>query len=90
MALQCLNVVIKQHSHIGVVNEQHSHDGVPLLQVGKNSVWSAIEIVSSVDLVGWYANWSGSRVSGTMVLSHDQPFKAFHGYKCECNGSGVI
>ena len=31
-------------------------------------MWSAIEIVSSVDLLGQYANWSGSSVSGIMVL----------------------
>ena len=29
---------------------------------------NAIEIASSVDLLGRYANWSGSRVSGMMVL----------------------
>ena len=31
-------------------------------------MWSAIEIASSVDLLGCYANWSGSRVSGIMLL----------------------
>uniref|UniRef100_A0A8C7GG61 Semaphorin-4A n=1 Tax=Oncorhynchus kisutch TaxID=8019 RepID=A0A8C7GG61_ONCKI len=32
------------------------------------AVWSTIEIASSVDLFGRYANWSGSRFSGIMVL----------------------
>ena len=34
----------------------------------ERAVWSAIEIASSVDLLGRCANWSGSRVSGIMVL----------------------
>ena len=56
-------------------------------------MWSAIEIASSVDLFGRYANWSGSRVSGNMVLidvSPYQPFNALHGYGRECYGSVVI
>jgi hypothetical protein len=32
------------------------------------AVWSAIKIASYVDLLGQYGNWSGSRVSGVMVL----------------------
>ena len=39
-----------------------------LLSRCEMAVWSAIEIASSVDLFGCYANWSGSRVSGIMVL----------------------
>ena len=34
----------------------------------ERAVWSAIEIASSVDLLGQYANCCGSRVSGIMVL----------------------
>ena len=30
-------------------------------------MWSAIEIAPSVDLLGRYANWSESKVSGIMV-----------------------
>ena len=37
--------------------------------MGERAVWSAIEIASSVDLLDRYANWSGSRVSGIMVLT---------------------
>ena len=55
----------------------------------KRAVWSAIEIASSVDLLGWYVNWSGFRVSG-MRVSHDQPFKALHGCQRECYGAVVI
>ena len=51
-----------------VVNEQHSHISVPFVQVVKGQCWSAIEITSSVDLLGRYANWSGSMVSGIMVF----------------------
>jgi hypothetical protein len=58
-------------------------------------VWSAIEIASSVDLFGRDANWSGSRVSGIMVIngvdvSHYQPFKALDGHGRESYGSVVI
>ena len=34
----------------------------------ERAVLSAIEIASSVDQLGQYANWIGSRVSGIMVL----------------------
>jgi hypothetical protein len=34
----------------------------------ERAVLSAIKIASSVDLLGWYANWNGSRVYGIMVL----------------------
>ena len=34
----------------------------------ERAVWCAIEIASSGDLLWWYANYSGSRVSGMMVL----------------------
>ena len=34
----------------------------------ERAVWSAIEIASSVDQLGWYTNWIGFRVSGIMVL----------------------
>ena len=39
-----------------------------LLSIWERAVWSAIEIASSVDVLGQYANWSGSRVSEMMVL----------------------
>jgi hypothetical protein len=39
-----------------------------LLSMWERAVWSAIEIVSSVDLLGRYGNWSGSTVSEIMVL----------------------
>ena len=40
-----------------------------LTQVFLLSRWvRAIEIASSMDLLGWYAHWSGSRVSGMMEL----------------------
>ena len=39
-----------------------------LLSRWERAVWSAIEIASSVDLFGRYANWGGSRVYGIMVL----------------------
>ena len=34
----------------------------------EKAVWSAIEIASDVGLLGSYANWSGSRDSGIIVL----------------------
>ena len=55
----------------------------------ERAVWSAIQI-ASVYLLGPYANWSGFRVSGMMVLSHDKPLKAFHGYRCKCYSAIVI
>ena len=39
-----------------------------LLSRWERAVWSAIGIASSVDLLGWHVNWSGSRVSGIIVL----------------------
>ena len=39
-----------------------------LLSRWERPVWSAIEMASSVELLGRDANWSGSRVSGIMVL----------------------
>ena len=39
-----------------------------LLSRWERAVWSAIEIASSVDLLGQYANWSGSRVSGRVEV----------------------
>ena len=40
-------------------------------------MWSEIEIASSVNLLGRFANWSGSRVSWDygVDMSHDQPFR---------------
>ena len=35
----------------------------------ERAVWCTIEIVSPVDLLGWYAKWSWSGVSGMMVLT---------------------
>ena len=49
-------------------------------------MWSARQIASSVDLLGRYANLEsvqGVRDDGVDV-NHDQPFEAFHGYRCEC------
>jgi hypothetical protein len=54
-----------------------------LLSRWDRAVWSAIEIAPSVDLLGRYMNWSGSRVSVIMVL-------AFHGYRCECYGQFTL
>ena len=45
-----------------------------LLSRWERVVWSAFQIVSPVDLLGQYANWSGSRVLGMMVLI-DHGFK---------------
>jgi hypothetical protein len=39
-------------------------------------------MAGSLALLGRYANWSGSRVNGVDV-SHEQPFKALHGYRRE-------
>ena len=52
-------------------------------------MWSAIEIVSSVDLRR-YGNCSGKRGlrDDGVDVSHDQPFKAVHGYRGECYGGG--
>ena len=41
---------------------------VLLLARWERVVWSAIEIASSVERLGRYVNWSGSWVSGMMVL----------------------
>jgi hypothetical protein len=63
-----------------------------LLSRWEKAVWTAIEIVSSVDLLGWYANWNwvqGFWDDGVDV-SHDQPFQAFHGNRCKCYGAVVI
>jgi hypothetical protein len=50
-----------------------------------------IEFASSVDLLGQYANWSGTRVSGIIVdVCHDQPFKALNDHRCECYRAVVI
>ena len=38
------------------------------LFIWEKTVWRAMEIALSVDLFGWYANWSGSRVFEMMVL----------------------
>ena len=56
-------VVLAPH---GQVNEKHSH--MFLLYRWEREVLSVIEIASSVDLFGWYANWSGSSVSEIMEL----------------------
>ena len=39
-----------------------------LLSRCERAVWSAIQIALFGDLLGWNANWSGSIVSGIMVL----------------------
>jgi hypothetical protein len=52
-----------------------------LLSRWGRAVWIAIEIASSVNLLGRYANWSGSRVSGIMVLMlsrHQLSFNSIH------------
>ena len=56
------------------------------------AVWSAIEIASSVDLMERYVNlgWVGGFWDNGVDVSHDQPFKALHGYRRECYGSEVI
>ena len=43
-----------------------------LLSRWERAVSSAIEIASSVDLLGRNPNWSGSRLSGMMVLMYIQ------------------
>ena len=55
-------------------------------------MWSAIEIASSVDLLGVVCKleWlEGFRDDGVDV-SHDQPFKALHVYRHECYEAVVI
>jgi hypothetical protein len=47
-------------------------------------VWSAIEIASSMQIV------VGLGFLCCVNVSHDQPFKALHGYRRECYGSVVI
>ena len=39
-----------------------------LLSKWERAVWRAIEIASSVDLLGRFANWNESRVFGVIVL----------------------
>jgi hypothetical protein len=39
-----------------------------LLSRWERAMWFAMEIASSLNLLGRYANWNGSRVSGIMVL----------------------
>jgi hypothetical protein len=53
-------------------------------------VWSAIEIVfcGSVGAVCELEWVQGIWDDG--VVSHDQPFKAFHGYRCECYRAIII
>ena len=61
-----------------LVNEQLSHVVIFLLSMWKRAVWSAIEIASSVDLLGRYGNWvwvQGVWDDGVDVC-HEQPFKA--------------
>ena len=54
-------------------------------------MWSAIQIVSSVDLLGRYANWSGLCVlEDDFDVSHERPFKALHGYQRECHWAVII
>ena len=50
-------------------------------------MWRAIEIAPSVDLFWRYVNWSGVQDvwNDGVDVSHDQPFKIFHGCRCECN-----
>ena len=48
-------------------------------------MWSAIEIASSVDLLMVYKlEWVQGFWDDRVDVSHDQHFKAFHGYRCEC------
>ena len=57
----------------------------------EKAVLSAIEIVSSVNLLGHYANWSGFRVSGMMVLMLAITSLSNHfTYRCECYRAIVI
>jgi hypothetical protein len=59
----------------------------------ERAVWCEIEITSSVDLLGRYANWSGS-IKGEwddgVDLNHDQSFKALHGKQFECHSAIVM
>jgi hypothetical protein len=52
-------------------------------------VWSARQIASSVDLLWRYANLESVQVvrDDGVDVKHDQPFEAFHGYRCECHGA---
>ena len=55
-------------------------------------MWSAIEIASSVDLLEAVCEleWVQSVWDDGVDVSHDQPFKAFHGFRCECYEAIVI
>ena len=53
-------------------------------------MWRAIEI-ASMDLLGRYANWSGSRVSGMMeLMCAITSLSKLHDYRCECYRAVVI
>jgi hypothetical protein len=51
----------------------------------ERAVWSEIETASSVDLEWVKCFWDDG-----VDVSHDQPFKALHGYRHECYRSVVI
>ena len=53
-------------------------------------MWSAIEIASSVGAVS-KLEWVQCVWDDDVDVSHDQPFKAFHGYGYEylCKGTGT-
>ena len=46
-------------------------------------ICGSVEAVCNLELV--QAFWDD-----VVGVSHDQPFKAFHGYRCECYGEIVI
>ena len=74
-----------------VVNEQHFHVGVPFVQVRKGSVECNIDCVicGSVGVV-CELEWVQGVWDEGVDVSKDQPFKAFHGCRCECYGTIVI
>jgi hypothetical protein len=59
-----------------------------LLSRWERAVWNVIEFAPSVDVLGRYAKleWVQGFWDNGVDVSHDQPFKAFHGYRCDCYG----
>jgi hypothetical protein len=67
--------------------EQRSCIGIPFFQVGER-MWNECVVCDSVGAV-WELEWvQGDQDDG--VVSHDQPFKEFHGKTCDCYGVIVI
>jgi hypothetical protein len=62
-----------------------------LLSRWEQAVWSAIEIASSGSVgVVCKLEWVHGVWDDGVDMSHDQPFKSFHCYICECYGAIVI